>query len=97
MLSPIQEWRGPLCLDSMAGLLTVCQHVGRALQAIPGDHQRRHALDRLGHLAVGLLYGREENGSEDDYAWWCDRMGVMPGDTSPHDLIARVGGLNGQA
>jgi len=136
MLSSMQEWRGPLHLDTTAGLLAVCGHSGRVLQGMPGvdvpsadkspgsagilpvpvtrtgragcprsqgalgpvpvddkliGEPWRRALDRLGHLAVGLLYGRGEDGAEDDYAWWCDRMGVVPDDASPHDLVDLLG------
>jgi len=57
-------------LTTQAGLLAACRDVGRAIQELPVGHPRRDALDRLGHRAAALLYGRGEDGAADDYAWW---------------------------
>jgi len=65
-------------LTTPAGLLTACHDVGRALQELPVGHPRRDALDRLGHRAAALLYGRGEDGAADDYAWWRRRANIQP-------------------
>jgi len=61
-----------------AGLLAACRDAGRALQELPVGHPRRDVLDRLGHRAVALLYGRGEDGAADDYAWWRRRANIQP-------------------
>ncbi len=63
-----------------AGLFAACRDASRALQELPVGHPRRDALDRLGHRAVALLYGRGEDGATDDYAWWRRRANIQPDD-----------------
>ncbi len=85
MLSPAERGAAP-GLDTTAGLLATCCDVGRALQETSVEGARRRAVDRLGHRAAGLLYGRGEDGAAADYAWWRGRAGAPPDDIPPAAL-----------
>jgi hypothetical protein len=79
-------------------LQSVSPHCGQGLQNVSPDSGPRQnvspdsalwpRLDKLGHLAAGLLYGQSPDASLDDYDWWCDRSGLRPDPTPMRDLVA---------
>jgi hypothetical protein len=79
-------------------LQSVSPQCGQGLQNVSPDSGPRQnvspdsalwpRLDKLGHLAAGLLYGQSPDASLDDYDWWCDRSGLRPDPTPMRDLVA---------
>jgi hypothetical protein len=79
--------RGVLDLKDKWTQMAICHRAGRLLQSISPDSVMWGHLDKLGHVAAGLLYGQSMDACLDDYDWWCGRAGVPPSPASPTELV----------
>lgn len=73
----IAEWCS-VDIGTQLRLAALLAKVSLALSRIPPNHETWLLLDRLSHHLASVLYGTTFNEWNEDYYWWCDRVGLEP-------------------